>query len=85
MEERVKKAISDLIGIPLESIQLDSRFRGDLEADSLDLVEIVIALEKEFDVSIPDEDAGSFEKVGDITGWLRAHCKGCDTCQNWDC
>ena len=57
IEERVKKIVSDQLGKSLDEIQSDSSFVDDLGADSLDTVELVMALEEEFDLEIADEDA----------------------------
>jgi len=55
--ERVKKLIVDLLGVDPEQVTLESKFRENLEADSLDLVELIMALEEEFEGEISDEDA----------------------------
>ena len=57
IEDRVKKIVSDQLGTSLDEIQSDSSFVDDLGADSLDTVELVMALEEEFDLEIADEDA----------------------------
>ncbi len=63
IEERVKKIIVDQLGVSADSVQLDSSFVEDLGADSLDTVELVMALEEEFDIEIPDEEA---EKISTV-------------------
>ena len=57
MEERIKEIIADQLGIDVEQIKPESKFVDDLGADSLDVVELIMAFEEEFDVEIPDEDA----------------------------
>jgi|APSaa5957512622_1039677.scaffolds.fasta_scaffold123599_2 acyl carrier protein len=85
MEERVRKLISEHLGLPQELVHVNSRFLEDLKMDSLDLVEVVMAIEKEFKVSIPDEDAEDIKSVAGAVSWLRENCKGCDDCNRWDC
>ena len=63
IEDRVKKIVSDQLGTSLDEIQGDSSFVDDLGADSLDTVELVMALEEEFDLEIADEDA---EKISTV-------------------
>ena len=63
IEDRVKKIVSDQLGTSLDEIQSDSSFVDDLGADSLDTVELVMALEEEFDLEIADEDA---EKISTV-------------------
>ena len=63
IEERVKKIVSDQLGKDVEEIQSDSSFVDDLGADSLDTVELVMALEEEFDLEIADEDAEKFQQL----------------------
>ena len=63
IEERVKKIVSDQLGKSLDEIQSDSSFVDDLGADSLDTVELVMALEEEFDTEIPDEEAEKITTV----------------------
>ena len=60
-EERVKQIIVDQLGVAAEQVTPEASFIDDLGADSLDTVELVMALEEEFDIEIPDEDAESVE------------------------
>ena len=63
VEDRVKKIVSDQLGKSTDEIQSDSSFVDDLGADSLDTVELVMALEEEFDTEIPDDDAEKITTV----------------------
>ncbi|QGU95234.1 acyl carrier protein [Clostridium bovifaecis] len=71
--ERVKKIIADQLGIDENTIAMDSLFVDDLGADSLDVVELIMALEEEFDIEIPDEDAERATKVGDVVDYISSH------------
>lgn len=68
--DRVKKIIVDQLGIDASKISEDSSFVDDLGADSLDIVELIMAFEEEFDVEIPDEDAEKIKTVGDAIKYL---------------
>lgn len=68
--ERVKKIIVDLLGVEPEKVTLDARFREDLEADSLDLVELIMAFEEEFDETISDEEAQQIKTVGQVLDYI---------------
>lgn len=68
--ERVKKIIVDQLGVEEEAVTEEARFREDLEADSLDLVELIMALEEEFGGSISDEEAQKMSTVGDVMAYL---------------
>ena len=68
--ERIKKIIVDQLGIEEEKINIDSSFIDDLGADSLDIVELIMAFEEEFDIEIPDEDAEKIKTVGDAVNYL---------------
>ncbi len=69
-EDRVKKIVSDLLGVDVDRITLGSHFRDDLEADSLDLVELIMAFEEEFGGEITDEDAQKIETVGQAVEYI---------------
>jgi acyl carrier protein len=73
--ERVKKIIVDLLGVDTSKVTLEARFREDLEADSLDLVELIMAFEEEFGGEISDEDAQKITTVGQAVEYLQAHSK----------
>ncbi|ACK72440.1 acyl carrier protein [Gloeothece citriformis PCC 7424] len=62
--ERVKKVVIDQLEVPEDSVVPEASFANDLNADSLDTVELVMALEEEFDIEIPDEEAEKIDTVG---------------------
>ena len=66
----VKEIIVDLLGVEEEKIARESRFREDLEADSLDLVELIMAFEDKFGAEISDEDAQSITTVGEAVDYI---------------
>ena len=68
--ERVKKIIVDLLGVEEDQVTMEARFREDMEADSLDLVELIMALEEEFDGQISDEDAQKITTVGQVVAYV---------------
>ena len=72
-EERVKKIVSDQLGKSLDEIQNDSSFVDDLGADSLDTVELVMALEEEFDLEIADEDAEKISTVNEAVDYINSN------------
>ncbi len=67
---QVKDLIADSLGVDQESIQINSSFIDDLGADSLDIVELVMAIEKEFELDIPDEDAERISTVQDAIDYI---------------
>lgn len=70
VEEKVKEIIAEQLGVKKEEIKPESSFIDDLGADSLDTVELVMALEEEFGVEIPDEDAEKMTTVGDSIKYI---------------
>jgi len=68
--DRIKKIIVDQLGIEASKITENSSFVDDLGADSLDIVELIMAFEEEFDIEIPDEDAEKIKTVGDAIRYL---------------
>jgi acyl carrier protein len=70
VEEKVKEIISKQLGVDADKVTPDSSFIDDLGADSLDTVELVMALEEAFDIEIPDEDAESIMKVQDAIKYI---------------
>ncbi|MDP9311877.1 MAG: acyl carrier protein [Chloroflexota bacterium] len=75
MEERLRKLISEQLGVEDNKIVPEARFTDDLQADSLDLVELIMSLEEEFGVEIPDEDAEKIVTVGDAMQYLQDRAK----------
>jgi acyl carrier protein len=73
VEEKVKDIIVDQLGVDDKQVTTDASFIDDLGADSLDTVELVMALEEEFDVEIPDEDAEKIAKVQDAIDYINNH------------
>tara|TARA_Y100000588_G_C13374185_1_gene552007 strand:- start:84 stop:317 length:234 start_codon:yes stop_codon:yes gene_type:complete len=73
IEERVKKIVAEQLGVKLDEITNDASFVEDLGADSLDTVELVMALEEEFETEIPDEDAEKITKVQEAIDYVLAH------------
>lgn len=71
--EKVKSIISEQLGVEEEEITMESSFIDDLGADSLDIVELIMALETEFDIEIPDEDAEKVTSVGDVVEYIKSH------------
>ena len=70
VEDKVKSIIADQLGVDLEEVKPDASFTDDLGADSLDIVELVMAFEEEFDIEIPDEDAEKIGKVQDAISYI---------------
>ena len=73
VEERVKKLICEQLGVKEEEVSSDASFVEDLGADSLDTVEIVMALEEEFETEIPDEEAEKITTVKEAIDYILAH------------
>ncbi|GAA0264311.1 acyl carrier protein [Muricomes sp. OA1] len=73
MLEKVKEIVSDSLGADINTITEATSFKDDLGADSLDLFEVVMAFEEEFDVEIPSEDLEQIATVGDVVKYLEAH------------
>lgn len=70
VEERVKNIVVDLLGVEMDRVTTTAHFRNDLEADSLDLVELIMAFEEEFGGEITDEDAQKIETVGQAVTYI---------------
>lgn len=73
VEERVKKIVVEQLGVKEEEVSNESSFVDDLGADSLDTVELVMALEEEFETEIPDEDAEKITTVQQATDYITQH------------
>ena len=71
LEERVKKIIVSQLAVDASEINPSAQFVQDLGADSLDTVELVMALEEEFDIEIPDEDAEKIKTVGEAVNYIK--------------
>lgn len=71
VEERVKSIVTDLLGVDDSRVVTEAHFRDDLEADSLDLVELIMAFEEEFGGEITDEDAQKIETVGQAVTYIK--------------
>ncbi|MCC8151217.1 MAG: acyl carrier protein [Lachnospiraceae bacterium] len=73
MLEKMKELIADRLSIDEDKITLDARFNEDLDADSLDLFDLVMALEEEYDIEIPTEELETLTTVGSIIDYLKEH------------
>jgi acyl carrier protein len=73
LEERVKEIIVEQLGVDASEVTSDASFINDLGADSLDTVELVMALEEEFDLEIPDEEAEKLDTVGKAIDYIKKH------------
>ena len=71
VEERVKNIVIELLGVDEDRVVPEARFREDLEADSLDLVELIMAFEEEFGGEITDEDAQTITTVGQAVSYIQ--------------
>ena len=73
VQARVVEIISEQMGVAKEQVTAETHFINDLGADSLDTVELVMELEEEFDITIPDEDAERIETVGQAVKYIEEH------------
>jgi acyl carrier protein len=71
--ERVQGVVSEQLGVEPEKVTLDAEFVQDLNADSLDLVELIMQLEEEFGIEISDEQAENIQTVGDAVEFIQEH------------
>ncbi len=69
--EKVKNVIVEQLGVAENNVNMESSFIDDLGADSLDIVELIMALEEEFDIEIPDSDAEKVTTVGDVVEYIK--------------
>ncbi len=76
IEAKVKAIIMRQLGVKEDEVALDKAFVDDLGADSLDIVELVMAMEDEFGFEIPDEEAENIRTVGDAVSYIGAHANG---------
>lgn len=74
-ESRVREIIVELLGVEEEQVVSTARFREDLEADSLDLVELIMAFEEEFEGEISDEEAQKITTVGEAVDYIDSHMR----------
>lgn len=70
IEQRVKEIIVEQLNVKADQVASDAKFIEDLGADSLDIVELVMALEEEFDAEIPDEEAEKLQTVGEVVKYI---------------
>ena len=73
--DRVKKIVVEHLGVDADKVTEEASFIDDLGADSLDIVELVMAMEEEFEVEIPDEEAENIKTVGDAVNYINTHKK----------
>ena len=71
--EKVKGIIVEQLGVTETAVTMEASFIDDLGADSLDIVELIMALEEEFDIEIPDADAEKVVSVGDVVDYIKDH------------
>jgi acyl carrier protein len=72
VEEKVKNIIVEQLGVDNETVTPEASFIDDLGADSLDIVELVMTMEEEFDLEIPDEDAEKIKTVNDVVSYIKS-------------
>ena len=72
MLEKMKEIIAEQLGVEEDEITLETSFKEDLGADSLDLFELTMALEEEYDIEIPAEELGEIETVSDVVEYLKS-------------
>lgn len=73
MFEKIRDLIVEEVGADEEQVTMDASFKNDLNIDSLDLFEMVMTLEEEFDVEIPSEDLENIDTVGDLIQYIESH------------
>ncbi|MDD6772115.1 MAG: acyl carrier protein [Inconstantimicrobium porci] len=73
MFEKIRAIIADKLSVNEDEITMETAFIDDLNADSLDIVELIMALEDELDMEIADEDAEKFVTVGDVVEYIKEH------------
>jgi acyl carrier protein len=71
--EKVREIVSNILGVDLEEITMESSFMDDLGADSLDVVELIMDLQDEFSLEIPDEEAEKIQTVSDVVEYIKEH------------
>lgn len=73
MFEKIRTFIASQLSVDEEEIKMESSFMNNLGADSLDIVELIMALEEEYDIEIPDEDVEKIVTVGDVVEYIKTH------------
>jgi acyl carrier protein len=73
--EGLAEIVNEVAGVEVEDVQLDKSFIGDLDVDSLSMVEVVVAAEEKFDVKIPDDEVKNLSTVGDAVNYILAHAE----------
>lgn len=73
LEKRLARLVADQLGVEVDQVKPEASFTDDLNADSLDLVELIMALEEEFGIEIPDEDSEKMVTVGDAFAYIKEH------------
>jgi acyl carrier protein len=71
VEDKIREIIVEQLGVSAEEVVPEASFIDDLGADSLDIVELVMAMEEEFDIEIPDDDAERIQTIGDAINYLK--------------
>lgn len=74
-EQRIKDIIVEQLGVNADQVTSEAKFIEDLGADSLDTVELIMALEEEFGIEVPDEEAEKLQSVGDVTKYIEENQK----------
>ena len=72
LEEKVSSIVCDQLAVEADKVKASASFIEDLGADSLDIVELVMTMEEEFDLDIPDEDAEKMKTVGDVINYIKS-------------
>ncbi len=75
VQERVKNIIVEQLGVEADQVKPEAQFVNDLGADSLDTVELIMALEEEFDIEIPDDKAEKIKTVGEAVSYIQENAK----------
>lgn len=73
--EKIKAAVADQLGIDEDRVTPDASFADDLGADSLDMAELAMVFEEEFEIQIPDEDIDMIQTVGDVVDYIKKHAE----------
>ena len=73
--DKIRSIIMEQLSVGESMVTMDTKMMKDLEADSLDAVEIIMAIEEEFDIEIPDEEAEKFQLVSDLVKYVEEHCE----------